>query len=99
MQLPLARKDLGNAVRFAADCVDAIASVGGRLHSLEMGNEPDLYASSGFLNATDRPAAYSPADYAAEVEELAGAVAGEVGLGGAGFSGAGVLEFCGGAVG
>ncbi|GME33489.1 Glycoside hydrolase superfamily [Neofusicoccum parvum] len=79
-QIFLARKNLSNAVEFARDCVEAIGIE--NLHSIEIGNEPDIYNSSGFFtNETDRPSSYSPADYVAEFTEFATAIEGNVTLG------------------
>lgn len=80
LQVFLARKNLSNAVEFAKDCVDAIGIE--KLNTLEIGNEPDIYKSSGFFpNVTDRPSSYLPPDYVAEFLEFADALTGNLTLG------------------
>ncbi|KAK7471206.1 hypothetical protein VKT23_002615 [Stygiomarasmius scandens] len=72
LQVPLARKNLSNAIEFARACIDAMPNHVQDLEAIEIGNEPNLYPR------IDRNDSYGPVNYAREWDRFAGAIVGNI---------------------
>ncbi|KAJ6506729.1 hypothetical protein C8R45DRAFT_1175913 [Mycena sanguinolenta] len=63
LQVPLARKNVSNGVEFANACVKTMPGGPAQLDAVEIGNEPNLYPSSG-CGGPDRGPNFTPEVYA-----------------------------------
>ncbi|KAJ7486933.1 hypothetical protein FB451DRAFT_1535217 [Mycena latifolia] len=81
VEVPLARNHPANRIDFAKACIAAMPGGIQQLYAIEIGNEPDLYASfpKRPCGPPDRPASYGPDDYAAERKAAAKQLSAQVG--------------------
>ncbi len=63
LDVPLARRNLTNAVKFTSHCLDVMGSAD-KLHALEIGNEVDVYGRQGARNNHT----WGPAQYADDLK-------------------------------
>ncbi|KAF4536410.1 Glycoside hydrolase protein [Lasiodiplodia theobromae] len=91
VQVPLARKNVDNGIKFANACIEALTSsdetpdgvkLSARLDAIEIGNEPNFYTNDmrgGCPQEKDRQDGWGPSEYASEWTKYAKRLAEGVG--------------------